>query len=584
LDVLRPWPTKLLVDQVLGHQPLPAFMQHLIRALPDSAGRKGLLLWVSISTVFIFLTSTLSSMVSNLASVSLGQRMTYDLGADLFLHLQRLSLLFHSRRQVGDIIARVIGDPYCVQVLIIGALLPLLQAAITLITMFTIMWDLSPSLTLLSLTVTPFIVFSIRVFGRPMKDRSRERRDLEGRMMSVVQQTLSAIPAVQAFTREEMEYTRFRRYADHTVAAYQRATLAQMWFKLFAGLATALGTAAMMYVGARFALEGKVTIGTILVFLSYLQSMYTPLNSISYTASTIQSAGANADRVLEVLDIPPDVQDAPDAKQVRLRGWVRYEHITVGYDAGRPILQDVSLEAKPGEMLAIVGPTGAGKTTLANLLVRFFDPWHGRVTIDGYDIRQLRVRSLREQVAIVLQEPFIFPISIAENIAYGRPGASFEEIKAAAIAANADEFIRDLPDGYDTIVGERGATLSGGEKQRLAIARAFLKGAPILILDEPTSALDARTEALLLDALERLMAGRTTFIIAHRLSTIHNADWIVVMDHGQIVESGRHQTLMACDGLYATLYRRQLEFVRHEEGSEYLRADAYVPTAAEGTQ
>jgi ATP-binding cassette subfamily B protein/subfamily B ATP-binding cassette protein MsbA len=564
LEVLRPWPTKLLVDHVLGQQPVPDTLAEALAFLPGPSGARGLLLWVCVSTVLIFLAGTLMALVSTYASVRLGQRMTYDLGADLFLHLQRLSLLFHSRRPVGDSIARVTGDPACVQTLVTGVLVPLLQAAATLVTMFVIMWSLEPTMTLLALGVAPFLVLTIRLFGKPMKARSRERRDLEGRMMSVVHQALTAIPAVQAFTREEREHARFRSHADDTVAAYGRSILADMWFKLFVGLVTAVGTAAVMWVGGCCAIDRTITVGTILVFLAYLASLYGPVNTITYSASTLQYAAANADRVLEILDTPLDVRDLPDAREARLRGHVRYEGVTFGYEPGRPVLKGISFEARPGQVVAIVGPSGGGKTTLVNLLVRFFDPWSGRVLIDGQDIRQLRVRSLRQQVAIVLQEPFIFPLSVAENIAYGRPEARPEQVMAAAVAAAADDFILRLPGGLEAMVGERGATLSGGEKQRLSIARAFLKDAPILILDEPTAALDARTEGLLLDVLDSLMKERTTFIIAHRLSTIRNADRILVIDRGEVVEEGRHEELLARGGLYASLYRQQMDVARHE--------------------
>ena len=564
LDLLKPWPIKMLVDQVLGQQQIAPEITSVLAVLPGPDGQPGLLLWVAISTVLIFVSSTLLLMVNSVASVEFGQRMTYDLGSDLFLHLQRLSLRFHNRRPVGDTISRVTGDPYCVQILVTSAFIPLLQSIITLIAIFAIMWRLQPTLTLLSLSVVPFQLLVIRLFARSMKDRSRVRRDLEGHMMHHVQQALTAIPAVQAFTREELEVSRFRNYASATVEAYRRSMLADMWFKLFVGLVTALGTAAVMWLGAQYALAGQLTVGTVLVFLSYLAFLYAPLNSIAYTASTLQSAAANADRVLEILDTRADVRDEPDAQDVQLRGHVCYEDVTVGYESGRPVLKGVSFEAKPGEVIAIVGPTGAGKTTLVSLLVRFFDPWSGRVTIDGHDLHELRIRTLRQQVAIVLQEPFIFPYTITENIAYGRPEATPQEVEAAARAAHADAFIQRLPDGYETVIGERGATLSGGEKQRLSIARAFLKDAPILVLDEPTAALDARTEALLLEALGRLMIGRTTFIIAHRLSTIRHAERIIVLDHGEIVEQGRHAELMTRDGLYASLYRQQMDVARHE--------------------
>jgi ATP-binding cassette subfamily B protein/subfamily B ATP-binding cassette protein MsbA len=564
LDVARPWPTKLLIDQVLGGRPTPQQLKPVLALLPQSATPQGLLFWVCLSTVLIFLIGTLLSIASGVANVGLGQRITYSLGADLFRHLQRLSLLFHSSRSVGDNISRVTGDAYCVQTLVTSVLLPIVQSVVMLVTMFTIMWRLEPTMTLLALTVTPCLAITIRIFGKPMKTRSRETREIEGRMMSLVQQTLNAIPAVQAFTREEVEHDRFVKYADRAAAAYERSTLAGMWFKLFVGLITSVGTALIMWMGARHVLDGTMTVGTVLVFLSYLSSLYGPINSITYTASTWQSTSANTDRVIEILDIPPDVQDSPNAIERRIEGDVCYENVSFGYEPDKAVLKHVNLKAHPGEVIAIVGPTGAGKTTLVNLLVRFFDPRTGRVTIDGRDIRSISVRSLREQIAIVLQEPFIFPMTVADNIAYGRPDATRDDIIASAVAANADEFINSLREGYDTIVGERGATLSGGEKQRLSIARAFLKDAPILILDEPTSALDAHTESLLLDALDRLTTGRTTFIIAHRLSTIRNADRIIALDHGEIVEQGRHDELMAVGGLYANLYHRQMQVARHD--------------------
>lgn len=567
LDVLRPWPMKLLVDNVLGKVPVPHQVTVFLNYLPASEGPAGLLFWISISTVVIFIAGTCLTTINSIASITFGQRMTFDLGADLFLHLQRLSLKFHSRQPLGDTISRVTTDAYGVQTLITGALLPLLQSIVSLIAMFWIMWNLHSTMTLLSLTVIPFLWLTIRFFKTSMKDRTRERRDLEGRMMNVVQQTLSAMPAVQAFTREEYEHTRFRRYADETVTAYEKSTQSSMWFKLFVGLVTSIGTAAIIWIGGNQAIEGKLSVGTILVFLAYLASLYGPLNSIAYTTSTVQSAAANIDRVMEVIDAPIEVTDHPDAKEFQVKGYVQYSNVSFSYHPDIPTIRNVSLEASPGEVLAIVGPTGAGKTTIVNLLARFFDPASGNITIDGVDVRHIKLQSLRRSIAMVLQEPFIFPISVADNIAYGRPEATREEIISAARDANAHDFIMRLSQGYDTIVGERGATLSGGEKQRLSIARAFLKDAPILILDEPTSALDARTEAKLLDALDRLMFGRTVFIIAHRLSTVRHADIILVVEHGVIVERGKHAELLACNGLYAALYRHQMDFMQFEAAS-----------------
>lgn len=567
VDVLQPWPMKILVDDILGKQRAPEWLNRMIVALPGPAGDGGLLLWVCIGTVLIYVLHTVVSMANTYATVGLGRRMTYNLGADLFLHLQRLSLKFHSRQPVGDTIMRINEDAYCVQTLVTGAMLPLLQAIISLVTMFFIMWRIEPTLTALALGVAPMMMILIRIFGERLRNGWLERRDKEIRVATLVEQTLSAIPVIQAFTREETEHARFRSYADESVATVQRLVRADLWFRLFVGLTTAVGAAVIMWLGAKYALAGRVSAGDILVFISYLHSLYQPLNSITTTASTVQNAAANANRVTEVLDTEVLVKDAPDARDIGLRGDVRYENVSFSYEAAAPTLRNVSFEAKAGEVVAFVGPSGAGKTTMANLLARFHDPSSGRVTIDGVDIRDIRLRSLREQIAMVLQEPFLFPVTIAENIAFGKPDASREEIIKAAKAANAHDFIERLPGGYDAVIGERGATLSGGEKQRLSIARAFLKDAPILILDEPTSALDAGAEHLLLGALDRLMKDRTTFIIAHRLSTIRNASLIVVMNRGEVAERGRHPELMARNGLYAKLYRQQMEIARREHAA-----------------
>ena len=553
LQLLRPWPLKLLIDNVIGTHPAPGF----VSAVVGHGNRNGLLLAVVLAEVAIFLFGTAAGMVYTFTSLREGQRMTYHLAGDLFRHLQRMSLLFHVQRPVGDLIARVTGDTWCLNTLVMDALIPTLQAVVTLGAMFVVMLQLQGLLTALALGVLPFMIIVIRRLSRPIRDRTREQRDLEGQMMATVEQTLSAIPAVQAFTREDVEHRRFRRYADQTVGAYVRATLAGLWFELAAGLVTTLGTAAVMYVGGRLAIEGKLTPGTIIVFLSYLTSLYAPLDTMTHTVQTVLGASAEADRVLEVLDLEPDVADRPGARPATLGGAIEYDRVTFGYGKGRPVLRDVSLSALPGQTIAIVGPTGAGKTTLINLLLRFYDPWSGAITVDGTDLRDMQVRSLREQIALVLQDPFIFPLTVAENISYGRPDATRDQIVAAAKAASAHPFIEALPNGYTTVVGERGTTLSGGEKQRLSIARAFLKDAPVLILDEPTSALDARTEQSLLEALDRLMEGRITFVIAHRMSTIRRADQILVVEHGRIVERGTHPELVDAGGLYSELHAAQ---------------------------
>ena len=558
MDVLKPLPMKILVDNVLNQQPLQGVSSRFIELLPGAAVREGLLIWSVAATVLLFFFGWALGLASSYANIGFGQRMIYDLAEDLYRHLQRLSLGFHNRKSVGDLIRRVTSDTSSVSTIVNGALLPVAASVFSLVSMFIIMWQMDSSLTLLALLVIPFMILTMYLYAKPMNELSYRQQVIEGEIYSVVEQTLSAIPVVQAFSREEFNDRRLRDVTDRTLKATIKSTKAQFWFKILIGLTTATGTAAILWIGGIHVLEGQLTVGSILVFISYLGSLYGPLESLMYTSLTISSAAGSARRVMEILDTEPEVENNPDARALtNVKGNVQFENVTFGYEPDRPVLRDINLQAFSGQTVAIVGATGAGKTTLLSLIPRFSNAWEGTVTIDGRDVREIELKSLRSNVGIVLQEPFLFPLSIAENIAYGKPNASRKEIEAAARDANAHEFVKNLPEGYDTIIGERGATLSGGERQRLSIARALLKNAPILILDEPTSALDAQTESLLLEALERLMKNRTTFIIAHRLSTIRKANQILVLENGEIVERGNHDELLSKRGIYASFYEIQ---------------------------
>ena len=552
LNLMKPWPLVFLIDHVLRGRPTAAWAGWALARLPGAQDQLTLLTWTAAATVLIFLLDWSVGLATNYARITLGQRLTYRVATDLFLHLQSLSLLFHTRRSTGDNIRRVTTDCASVTTIFRDALLPLVTAAASLILMFSILWRINGTLTVLALLVAPFMILAFRLYAQPMLERGYDEDDAEGRIYGMVEQTFSAMPAVKAFGREMMNEEQFHRRTRGALSAAVASLTVQLKFKIMMELATAVGSAAILWFGARAVISGEMTVGSIILFLSYLASLYAPLEAMMYTGSTIQTAGGGALRVLELLRVEPEVSDRADAVPLaRAEGRLEFEQVSFGYEEGRPILREVSLRVEPGETVALVGPTGAGKTTLVSLIPRFFDPSQGRVLLDGHDLREVRLADVRRQVALVLQEPFLFPLSLVENIAYGRPEASAAEIEAAARAANAHDFISRLPEGYQTVIGERGATLSGGERQRLSIARALLKDAPVLILDEPTSALDAGAEALIMDALRTLVRGRTTFIIAHRLATVQNADRILVLDQGRIVETGTHHELVRNGGLYA---------------------------------
>ena len=551
VSLLAPWPMQIMVDNVLGQEPVSP----VLASLPSDRVR--LMIVVVLAGLAIALLGDLIGIIESYVNTKLDLGMARDFRADLFLHAQRLSLAYHDHRRSGMVIYAINfqADAVAGVIMVIPGLA---QSAITLVGMFWITFKLDHTLALLSLIVVPFLYASVGFYVKHIQQRLMDVKNMEGETLSIIHESMSMLRVIVAFGRELYEHGRFREQSGRAVDARVKLTVRQTFFGLVVGMITAVGTALVLGFGAYHAINGQLTTGQLLVVLAYVASIYKPLEAISHTVGSLQDQFANLRIAFSLLDTQPDIQDAPGALALgRSKGALRFENVSFSYEERPGTLRDVSFDAPAGTIVALVGPTGAGKTTLMSLIPRFYDPSHGRILLDGRDTKTVTLASLREQVSIVLQEPLLFSGSIAENIRYGRLDATQAEIVEAAKNANANDFIERLPEKYNTQIGERGAQLSGGERQRIAVARAFLKDAPILILDEPTSSIDSKTEAVILDALDRLMVGRTTFIVAHRLSTIRNAEKILVINQGELVEQGTHEELLARAGLYKQLHDMQ---------------------------
>ena len=549
-ELLKPWPLKVIIDSVLRGEPLPW-------GWAAGWSASALLLAASVALVLIYAVLGALTLLNNYTTIRIGQRMVSELRSDLYGHLHRLSLAFHSRAQVGDLLYRVTADSFALQTLTMNCAFPALTALTLLAGMSAVMLRLDWALTLFALGICPALLAAIARLNARITQAAGQARERESEVYAVVQRTMSTMRVIQAFTREEDEHRRFMTASGQSLAAGLRLYTLQTFYSTVVNVMIATGTAVVVWVGARHVLDGTLSVGSLVIFVSYLASLYGPINSMCQTYGLAQGSAVGVRRVFDVLDVERDIEDGHRELPAAARGEVAWENVWFEYARGHPVLQGVTLRVHPGQKVALVGPTGAGKSTLLSLLPRFYDPLVGRVLVDGIDVREYRLGSLRRQIAMVLQPPLVFPATVRDNIAFGRPDAEPEEIVAAARLARIHDAIMTWPSGYDTLLGEQGVTISEGEKQRLTIARAIVRDSPILILDEPTSSVDPETEALILQGLDRLAAGRTTFIIAHRLSTVRKADLIVVLREGQIIEHGSFEALMDRGGAFASFYRLQ---------------------------
>jgi ATP-binding cassette, subfamily B, bacterial len=535
--LLTPLPLKIVVDSVLGDKPLPGFMQSVVPGFMTDS--KGMILVLTVVLVMIVaLISQLRGISSLILETYTGEKLVMDFRARLFRHAQRLSLSYHDWRGSADSIYRIQYDALAVQWITTQGIIPVVTSIVTLVSMIYITALIDVQLALVALAVSPLLFLILRTYGQRLRSGWRGQKKLESSSLSVVQETLGGIRVVKAFGQEDREKERFTGKASETLRARIRLSFHEGGLGLMVGLVIAAGEAAVIFIGVRNVQAGTLTLGDLLLVMGYLSQLYRPLQSISKKVGDLQGSLASAERTFALLDQTPEVIEKPNAIPLsRARGALSFQNVSFAYDGeNNPVLQNVSFEVGPGTRVGIAGATGAGKTTLVSLLTRFYDPTSGQITLEGVDLRDYKIADLRKQFAIVLQDPVLFSTSIAENIAYANPDATYEEIVAAARAANAHEFTSNLPEGYDTQVGERGMRLSGGERQRISLARAFLKDAPILILDEPTSSVDVKTEAVIMEAMTRLMRGRTTFMIAHRLSTLANCDVRLQIEGGRVID------------------------------------------------
>ena len=556
-DLAEPWPLKIVLDYVLQSKHMPDWLAAVVHRLAGTS--QIAILNAAVGAVAVIaLVGAVSTYTEKYFTTSVGQWVTHDLRRTLYHHIHRLSLSQHDESRTGDMISRVTSDIEAIQDFVTSAMLGIVVDVFTIAGMITVMFLINWQFTLIALSVVPPLFIVVYTYTRKIKKASRDVRKKESELISVVQEVLSSIRVVQAFAREDYEEKRFEGTSLENVEMALRARSIKAKLSPIVDVIVAVGTCLVLGYGARIVLHGTMTAGSLVVFVMYLSNMYKPMRDLSKMTDTISKASVGYERVREVLETESRVRDLPRARPAaRFRGKIELDNVSFSYQPDVPVLNNVSLTILPGQTAAFVGPTGAGKSTIISLVARFYDPISGSVKIDGQDIRSYTLRSLRRQMSFVLQETLLFRAPLWQNIAYGKPEATRSEIVHAAELANAREFIEKLPEGYDTMAAEHGVTLSGGQRQRIAIARAILRGSPILLLDEPTSSLDASSEQLVVEALDRLMEGKTSIVIAHHLATIRKADVIFVVNDCSIVQRGTHEELLAAQGVYANLYGMQ---------------------------
>ncbi len=560
MSLATPWPLKIILDNVIGDHKLTPWLHHLLQPMLERGDKLHVAALAAVALVVIAIIGSAASYIDNYYTESVGQWVAHDLRMRLYQHLQRLSLRYYSTHETGTILSTLTADIQTIQGFASSSTLSILVDLLTILCMLGLMFWLNWDFTLIAVAVTPFLLLFVSRFKKAVKKATHEVRKEQSAILAVAQQDLESIQVVKAFGQEKVEEKLLYDVSEATVGAALKARSIKAILSPVVNITVALCTAVVLWRGAALILAGTMTIGELTVYLAYLAKFFKPVKDLATTTNAVAQAAVGAERIRSILDTDAVIPENPDGLEPEtLAGEIEFNHIAFGYDADNPILTDLNLKIKPGQFVGIVGPTGAGKSTVVSLIPRFYDVQSGTVHIDGHDVRDYKLKPLRDQIGYVLQDTVLFRGTILENIAFGRPHATKDEIIAAAKLANAHDFIMAMPHGYDTLVGDRGSTLSGGQRQRIGIARVMVRNSPILLLDEPTAALDSESEKLVIDALEKLMKGKTVIAIAHRLSTIRDADQIVVIARGVVAESGTHDELMAKNGLYADLHRTQFD-------------------------